>query len=238
MDTLIAEKGQPATLDIIETMVQTRDMRTSQGLGERCEIHGCGLNFYSSKEQGFKCLSCLINKEDVQYIDKSYIASLEKFNEVREFTTQAILDNEQAQHDLGTWKEDIRDMIMRVREQFIIFIDEYTQTMKQQLNEIEQQAEMKDFIGEDRRQEYRLKNLQDKHDQISSIIDSVENTPRHQKANAVRANSEQMQRLESEVSLCVNEITEQRQKIKKAMKKTVNLESLSTRVFGQFFNHI
>jgi anaerobic ribonucleoside-triphosphate reductase len=34
-------------------------------LGERCDIHGAGLNFYSSKEQGFKCLSCLINKEDV-----------------------------------------------------------------------------------------------------------------------------------------------------------------------------
>ena len=137
MDSLIAEKGQPATLDIIETMVQTREMRTSGGLGERCEIHGCGLNFYSSKEQGFKCLSCLINKEDVQYIDKSYIASLDKFNEVREFTKQAILDNNEAQSDLGKWKEDIRDMIMRVREQFLLFIDEYTQTLKKQLNEIE-----------------------------------------------------------------------------------------------------
>lgn len=238
MDSLIAEKGQPATLDIIETMVQTREMRTSGGLGERCEIHGCGLNFYSSKEQGFKCLSCLINKEDVQYIDKSYLASLDKFNEVREFTKQAILDNDEAQSDLGKWKEDIRDMIMRVREQFLCFIDEYTQTLKQQLNDIEQQADMRDFIGEDRRQEYRLKNLQEKHEAISEIISAIENTPRHQKANAVRDYSDQMQRLESEVTLCNNEITEQRQKIKKAMQKTVNLESLSTRVFGQFYSYI
>lgn len=59
-------------------------------LGEKCEIHGVGLNFYSSKEQGFKCLSCLISKEDVQYIDKSYISSLEKYNEIRERTEQAI----------------------------------------------------------------------------------------------------------------------------------------------------
>ena len=84
MDSLVSDRGLPATLDIIENMVQTRDMRTSGGLGERCPIHGCGLNFYSSKEEGYKCLSCLINREDVQYIDKSYLASLDKFNEVRE----------------------------------------------------------------------------------------------------------------------------------------------------------
>ena len=97
---------------------------------------------------------------------------------------------------------------------------------------------MRDFIGEDRRQEYRLKNLQDKHEAISEIISAIESTPRHQKANAVRDYSDQMQRLESEVTLCNNEITEQRQKIKKAMQKTVNLESLSTRVFGEFFTYI
>lgn len=38
---------------------------------------------------------------------------------------------------------------------------------------------MRDFIGEDRRQEYRLKNLQEKHAAISEIISAIENTPRH-----------------------------------------------------------
>ena len=38
---------------------------------------------------------------------------------------------------------------------------------------------MKEFIGEDRRQEYRLKNLQEKHFKISQIIEEVEKTPRH-----------------------------------------------------------
>ena len=85
-DSLVKLGGQADTLGIIENMVQVKDNRTSQGLGERCPIHGCGLNFFSSKEQGFKCLSCLINADDVQYIDKSYIGSLEKFNEVRERT--------------------------------------------------------------------------------------------------------------------------------------------------------
>lgn len=71
---------------------------------------------------------------------------------------------------------------------------------------------MKGFYGEDRRQEYRLKNLQDKHEQICKIITAIEDTPRHQKANAVRSYSEQMQRLEQEVILCTKEITEQSNK--------------------------
>jgi len=52
---------------------------------------------------------------------------------------------------------------------------------------------------------------------MSAIIDTIEETPRHQKAIAVRDHSEQMQRLEQEVKLCTNEITEQRSKIHKAM---------------------
>lgn len=103
-----------------------RDNRTSAGLGERCAIHGCALTFYSSKEQGYKCLSCLINGADVKYIDKSYIASMDKFNEIRAMTETAITENRDSMHDLGRWKDDIRDMVMRVRAQFLRFIDEFT----------------------------------------------------------------------------------------------------------------
>ena len=38
---------------------------------------------------------------------------------------------------------------------------------------------MKGFIGEDRRQEYRLKTLEEKHQEIQKIIEVVEDTPRH-----------------------------------------------------------
>ena len=81
------------------------------------------------------------------------------------------MENAEAVRDFGTWKEDIRDMIMRVREQFLNFIDEFTMTLKKQLDDIEKSKEMKEFVGEDRRQEYRLKNLEDKHKEISDIID-------------------------------------------------------------------
>ena len=118
-------------------MVQTRENRTSSGLGERCPIHGCGLNFYSSKEQGFKCLSCLINKDDVKYIDKSYIASMERFHSIRSKTEQAIIDNRDAKNDLGRWKEDIRDMVMRIRTQFFQIVDQFACQLKKTLIDID-----------------------------------------------------------------------------------------------------
>ena len=215
-----------------------RDARTSAGLGERCEIHGCSLTFYSSKEQGYKCLSCLINSSDVKYIDKSYIASLDKFNEIKTYTEAAITKNRDAMHDLGRWKDDVRDMVMRVRGQFIRFIDEFTLQLKSNQVDIENTPSMKEFIGEDRRQEYRLRNLEEKHAAISKIIETIEETPRHQKAAAVKSNGEEMQRLEQEVTVCETEIKEQRKKIQKVMHSTIDLESLSTQIFGQFFKFI
>ena len=80
------------------------------------------------------------------------------------------------------WKDDIREMVMRVRTQYLKFVDEFTIQLKKNLIDIESQALMKDFIGEDRRQEYRLKTLEEKHSEISKIIEVIENTPRHQKA--------------------------------------------------------
>jgi len=54
-------------------------------------------------------------------------------------------------------------MVMRVRASFLKFVDEFTLHLKKNLIDIESQALMKDFIGEDRRQEYRLKTLEEKH---------------------------------------------------------------------------
>ena len=123
MDSLMNET--PGTLQIIETMVQSRKNRMSIKQGETCEIHGSNLNFYSSKEQGFKCLSCLISKDDVQYIDKSYIAELEKYKEQRLRTEQAIVSNQDAKSDVARWKDDVRDMVLRVRDNYVTFIDEF-----------------------------------------------------------------------------------------------------------------
>ena len=47
-----------------------------------------------------------------------------------------------------------------------------------------------------------------------------------------------MQRLEQEVNHCKKEVEDQREKLAQAMKQSVDLESLSTKIFGQFLNFV
>ena len=96
-------------------------------------------------------MSCLINKDDVQYIDKSYINSLEEFNKIRESTEKSIKDNAGVVSDLAVWKEDIRDMVVKVRAQFLKYVDDFTTQLKKNMLDMENNALMKEFIGEDRR---------------------------------------------------------------------------------------
>ena len=118
----------------------------------------------------------------MQYIDKSYIASLDNFKEISARTRSIILEHADAILDLSQWKDDIRDMVMRVRTCFMAFIEEYTMQLKKNLIDIEGQQLMREFIGEDRRQEYRLKNLEEKLAELDAIIKIIEETPRHLKA--------------------------------------------------------
>ena len=76
---------------------------------------------------------------------------MEGFNQLRENTENSIKKNEGTVSDLATWKEDIRDMVMRVRSNFLKYVDEYCIKLKQNLLDMEGHPIMKPFVGEDRR---------------------------------------------------------------------------------------
>ena len=75
------------------------------------------LNFWQEKEQAYACIKCLIDEEEVHFVDKSYKASLEKFNQIRQMTEKSVRENREMTHTIADWKDDIRDMLLRVREQ-------------------------------------------------------------------------------------------------------------------------
>ena len=50
------------------------------------------------------------------------------------------------------WKEDIRDVLLRVRQQMIEFIENFTERFIKQIGKIEcDRRELATFVGEDRR---------------------------------------------------------------------------------------
>ena len=88
---------------------------------------------------------------------------MEKFNELRERTEHAIKSNEDAKADVARWRDDVRDMVQRVRGKYMTFIDDYARQLKENFLDIGAHPVMKEFVEEDRDQDKRLKHLQEKH---------------------------------------------------------------------------
>lgn len=95
------------------------------------------LNFWQEKEQAYACIKCLIDEEEVHFVDKSYKASLERFNQIKQMTEKAVRENRGMCHTIADWKDDIRDMLLRVREQLCQFIDMFTHKFIRQISKIE-----------------------------------------------------------------------------------------------------
>ena len=163
---------------------------------------------------------------------------MEKFDELRERTERAIKTNEDAKADISRWRDDVRDMVQRVRSKYMTFVDEFARQLKQNFLNIDEHPVMKEFVEEDRDQEKRVNQLREKHEQISEIIQTIESTPRHQKAAVVRTVSERMGELDREMTLIWQKIIMQRQKVNDAISQTLPLENLSTLIYGKFFKHI
>ena len=84
-----------------------------------CPTHNAPLNFWSDKDQVYQCIKCLINAEEVHYIDYSYKRSLEEFKKIKEYGMYALNENAPMAYMIKEWKDDIRDMLQRVHQEFI-----------------------------------------------------------------------------------------------------------------------
>ena len=84
-----------------------------------CKKHNVPLNFWSNKEQIYQCIKCLINEEEVHYIDNSYKRTLEEFRAIKNYAKFALNENAPMAYMIKEWKDDIRDMLQRINAQFI-----------------------------------------------------------------------------------------------------------------------
>ncbi len=79
-----------------------------------CKKHNVPLNFWSNKEQVYQCIKCLINEDEVHYIDDSYKKHLDDFRAIRSYGMSALTENQVMSQTLRDWKDDIRDILQRV----------------------------------------------------------------------------------------------------------------------------
>ena len=58
-----------------------------------CPVHELPLNFWSSGEEIYKCIKCLINEKEVHFVDHSYKSQLERFKEIKVMTETVMEEN-------------------------------------------------------------------------------------------------------------------------------------------------
>ena len=102
-----------------DTSMQDGDGEEDQAGTVICKKHKVPLNFWSNKEQIYQCIKCLINEEEVHFIDNSYKKTLEEFRAIKNYAKYALNENAPMAYLIHEWKDDIRDMLQRVNAQFI-----------------------------------------------------------------------------------------------------------------------
>jgi len=119
-------------------------------------------------------LKCIVASEDLHYIDKKYKNQLEEFEQIKAYTSKAIQENEPNISIIHKWKEGIRDTLVKVKNEYIEWIENFTNKFVKSLNKIEQSRELIGFVGEDKKQELRLIEMQNKYHEILKIFFKIQ----------------------------------------------------------------
>ena len=148
-------------------------------------------------------------------------------------------ENKYLPRTIKDWKEDIRDVLLRVRTQMISFIDDFTERFVRQIAKVEQQRrELSTFIGEDRRQGDRMKYIEKRLERIDEILKKIEVTQPNEKAEAVKGLTPEMTQLENEVLKKDQEMKQMGNNVRRAIDNAVELKGLSHKLFSKYMNYI
>ena len=142
-------------------------------------------------------------------------------------------------HTIKDWKEDIRDVLLRVKAQMISFIDDFTERFVRQIAKIEsQRRELSNFVGEDRRQGERLRYIEKKLERMDGILRQIDETQPNLRADTVKELAPEMIQLENEVLKKDQEIKQVGSNVQRSIDSAVDLKILSHKLFSKYMNYI
>ena len=97
---------------------------------------------------------------------------------------------------------------------------------------------MINFVGEDKRQEMRLLDMQDKYNQILKIFYTIQTTKADDKLTTIESYREEMLSLHQKIISKNKEIKRQAIRVQEGMKETVDLEGLATKIYGKYLKFL
>ena len=104
-----------------------------------CEPHQQPAIFFSDQEKKWKCLQCLMKEQNLHYVSDNFQKYLEEFDQIKANTAEIIKNNSKKMDIMKNWKKDIRSTIVKVRNEFVDWIDTFTNSTIRSLKSIENQ---------------------------------------------------------------------------------------------------
>ena len=207
--------------------------------GSACERHGLPLNFWQDKEQAYACIKCLIDEGEVHFVDKSYEGRLRRFNKIKQQADRILRENQSYTHTIADWKDDIRDMLLRVREQVNEFIEMFTNKFIRQISKMDhERQDLAAFAKEDNHQAVRLQYIAERCDKINTVLNDMATLPPNLLAKATQDAEEEILRLDLEVRNKDAEMKQTQEQVSSGLRSAIELNGLSHRLFQKYNDFI
>ena len=153
-------------------------------------------------------------------------------------TAKAIVENQQHIKIIHKWKEGIRETLVKVKNEYIEWIKSFTNKFVESLNKVEQNRELISFVGEDKKQELRLIEIQNKYHEILKIFFKIQKTKPDDKLVTIQSFREDMLGIQQFVILKDKEIKKQAIRVDKASRETVDLDGLAIKIFSKYLKFL
>lgn len=171
-------------------------------------------------------------------MDETYKSRLAEYHEMMNYAKMALNENAPMACTIREWKDDIRDMLQTIQEDFFRMIREYTRKFINSLKNIETTAKLENYVNEDLRQNERLEVMKARYEDIVEIIEQVNQTAPNLKAQTVRKVDDKMRRLEQELIAKDKEMKKMNEKVVLALDNTIGLMQLSHKIYEKYFKYI
>ena len=125
-----------------------------------------------------------------------------------------------------------------MKNEYIEWIENFTNKFVKSLNKIEQSRELISFVGEDKKQELRLIDMQNKYHQILKIFYQIQQTKPDDKLVTIQGFRDEMLSIQQYVILKDKEIKKQAHRVDKASRETVDLDGLAIKIFGKYLKFL
>ena len=130
------------------------------------------------------------------YIDKKFKIEMEEFERIKELTADLIKSQSGKVDMMRHWRGEIRKILINVREQFIKWVDNFTQQFIKSLKDIDKGKELTSFQHIDSRLNKQLNDLRESYLDIIKVFTTISNSPVDQKVQTIDSHRKTMTELE------------------------------------------